>query len=460
MAKIPPKTPTPSIPYEGGGLRAHLIRGASASFLLQIGFAGISFLNGAVLARWLGPAGFGAYSGAVAWMGLLLTPALLGFDNLLVRDGSIYRSQQDWSKLKGLLYFSMIATLPVSILLAIILTSIAHWGILELEKQPLREAMYLASLLLPVTVLLTLVASALRGLERVVLANLPTQIIRPALLLLGILLFATLWPERLSAPMAMALNTGATIIALFVGFVWLRNNDNSPIWRAPPDYQYRRWLVAALPMLIYSGSQSVLGQTDIAMLTAMRGMSEAGLYAAANRLALLLVFVTLATGMILAPVIARLYQAGEMERLQKLVTQASRISFIAVFPFGLALVFLGDWALAIFGEEFIAGQSVLVILTIGRMADVAAGAGALLLVMTGHERLTAALFTIAALSNIALNALLIPGYGAMGAAIASVISLLFVKLALLLYAAKRTGLDVSIVGSRLGLKLGQLSGAR
>jgi len=91
---------------QSGSLRAHLIKGATGSFALQIGFAGFAFLNAIVLARVLGAEGYGAFANAMAWVSLLTIPATFGFGTLLVRDVAIYRSQGQWVLLKGLLRFS------------------------------------------------------------------------------------------------------------------------------------------------------------------------------------------------------------------------------------------------------------------------------------------------------------------------------------------------------------------
>jgi len=429
-----------------GGLRAHLIKGASGSLAIQVGFAGLAFLNALVLARWLGAGGYGAYAGAMAWVSLLLIPAVLGLDNLLVRDTAIFRSRQEWGKLKGLLRFSTGLVLATSIMAAGALAAIAHWGFADAAKASLRHTMYVAAFLPPVLALATLAGSGLRGIERVILANLPGMIVRPALLLLAILLVVWLWPNRLSAPAAMALNLGAAVVALVVGLVWVRKYLGPQIADAQPRYTARPWLAAALPMLVYSGSQTVLGQTDMAMLGAMRGTAETGIYAAANRLAYLLVFGMAATGVILAPVMARLHDAGDKARLQRIVTKAARVSFLLVLPFGLALIFFGPWFLGFFGEAFKGGELVLAILAVGRLADVALGASALLLTMTGHERLVAVTYVVAAAANVLLNALLIPSYGAVGAAIASIVCVISIKFLMWLFAYARVGQDMSVLG--------------
>jgi O-antigen/teichoic acid export membrane protein len=262
----------------------------------------------------------------------------------------------------------------------------------------------------------------------------------------GIATIYYFFPGRLSAPTAMGANVVSGAVALCVGIFFLRQILPPEINMAKAEYTLRPWLNAAFPMLVYGGAQIVLGQTDIVMLGAIRGAAEVGLYAAANRLVYLLMYVTVSVEVIMAPIISRLYTIQEKDRLQRIVTKSVRLAFFAVFPFGLILIFAGDYVLVIFGRGFIAATAALTILTTGRLVGIALGSGGLLLGMTGHERTVAMVLTAICLSNILLNALLIPQFGIEGAAFSTAISLFMAQLLLSIYAAKRSRLSVTILG--------------
>ncbi len=68
-----------------------LMRATSGTFLLRVASAGILLASAVLLARGLGARGYGAYSYATAWATLLATPALLGFDRLLVRSMAAWK---------------------------------------------------------------------------------------------------------------------------------------------------------------------------------------------------------------------------------------------------------------------------------------------------------------------------------------------------------------------------------
>ncbi|MCP4932962.1 MAG: oligosaccharide flippase family protein, partial [bacterium] len=297
-----------------GRLRTRLIKGAVGSFGLQVGFAGLAFLNAIILARVLGAEGYGAFSNAMAWVSLLTIPATFGFGILLVRDTAIYRSQGKWALLKGLLRFSNRIVLVLSIVLALSAAVLAGF-LFSLPTQTLmRHTVWVALLLLPLFAMYNLRQATMRGLEHVIYARLPGMIVRPGLLFVGIVSLYYFLPARLSAPAAMMANVGAGVVALTLGVLFLHKLFPMEAKEASSEYTPRPWLKAAFPMMVYGGAQILLGQTDIVMLGVMRSEQEVGFYTAANRLAFLLVYVVMAAETILAPTISRLYSNNERKQ--------------------------------------------------------------------------------------------------------------------------------------------------
>ncbi len=257
--------------YVKGRLRTHLIKGAAGSFVLQVGFAGFAFLNAIILARVLGPKGYGTFANAMAWVSLLTIPATFGFGVLLVRDVAAYRAQQKWALLQGLLHFSDRFVLVLSVILALVAAMAAGFIFSSPTQAVMRHTIWIALGLLPLFALYNLRQSALRGLEYVIYARLPGMIIRPGLLFAGIVILYMVWPNYLNTQVVMGVNVGAGAVALALGILFLHKLLPVEAKKATPEYTPRPWLSAAFPMLVYGGAQIVLGQTDIVMLGAMRG---------------------------------------------------------------------------------------------------------------------------------------------------------------------------------------------
>lgn len=436
-------------PPLNNGLRNHLIRGASGSLLIQVGFAGLAFLNSLVLARVLGAGAYGAFANAMAWVSLFLIPASFGFGTLLVKEVAVYRLRKEWGRLRGLLRYADSLVLALSLFFAAVLGAVTILLFPGPGKEIMRQTLWVAALLLPFFALSKLRESTIRGLEHVIRALLPGMIFRPGLLLFGVLGIYLIWPDRLSAPAAMGVNVLAAALSLAACAFWQRSLLPLEVKQARPKNETAIWIKAAVPMLIYGNAQIMLGQTDIVMLGALREARDVGVYAVATRLAYLLLYASMAAEIILAPVMARLYVNNDKEKLQRIITRVVRAAFFIVLPLGFTLVFLGHWILALFGLGFATANYALTILVIGRLVEVAAGSGALLLAMTGHERILAVVFLFSGLANVVLNALMIPIFGIEGAALASAICLVVVKIVLSVYAKNRTGLHMTVLGGSL-----------
>jgi len=165
-------------------------------------------------------------------------------------------------------------------------------------------------------------------------------------------------------------------------------------------------------------------------------------------LAYLLFYGNTIADLVLAPVIARLYAQQQLQQLQPLLTRVVRLSLLLMLPVGMVIVFAREPLLGIFGTEFRSGGVLVVVLVIGRLLEVALGSGALVLTMTGNEALMARIFAITAVANIVLNLVLVPMFGALGAAAATLLSVVGAKLAFAVAAQRRCGVGVTILGSR------------
>ena len=428
-----------------GTLKSHLIKGAVGSFALQVGFAILSFFNAVILARIMGAQGYGAFANAMAWVSILVVPATFGFGVLLVRDVSICRFQQLWSSLKGLLLFSNRFVLVISISLVIVVAGVIYILSSSTEWTEQYITLWIALPLVPLFAISNLHQSVIRGLEHVFIARFPGMIFRPGLLLIGIIIINIYWPYSLNAPMAMMANVIAGLLTLVLTLLCLNKLLPIEVKGAMEEYDPRAWTRSAFSMMIYSGSQIVFGQTDIIMLGVMRTPEEVGLYAAATRLAFLLTYVTVANELIMAPIVSRLYANGENGQLQRILTKSARASFAVNLPVAILLIIFGEQILNIFGGEFSVAKNVLIILTVGRLLDVACGSSALLLSMTGHERYVANVYTGAAFANVLLNFMLVSLYGIEGAAVATIISLVTAKLVLSICAYQKVGQRSAII---------------
>jgi O-antigen/teichoic acid export membrane protein len=188
-------------------------------------------------------------------------------------------------------------------------------------------------------------------------------------------------------------------------------------------------------------------QIDTLMLAALQGSESAGVYQAAARGAELVAFSLMVVNFALQPVISRLYAAGELARLQRILTIAARLGLALALPAALVFILLAEPLLGrLFGPEFSRGGVCLSILCGAQVLSAAIGSVDQILNMTGHEPDTARALVTGTLANVALNAVLIPFWDIEGAALASGVSLVLTKALLAVKVRARLGLWPAALG--------------
>ena len=86
-----------------------------------------------------------------------------------------------------------------------------------------------------------------------------------------------------------------------------------------------------------------------------------------------------------------------------------------------------------FGKEYLSGQKSLLILMIGQFFSSMAGSVGYILQMTGRQSIFQNIILISTFINIILNFILIPRYGLIGAAFASMVSIILWNLLSIIY---------------------------
>jgi O-antigen/teichoic acid export membrane protein len=89
----------------------------------------------------------------------------------------------------------------------------------------------------------------------------------------------------------------------------------------------------------------------------------------------------------------------------------------------LFIIIFHKWILGIFGNEFIVGSLFLIVLCIGQLINSMSGSVGVILQMTGYQKVFQNIVLMALVLNVILNVILIPLYGGLGAAIATVVSI-------------------------------------
>jgi O-antigen/teichoic acid export membrane protein len=154
-----------------------------------------------------------------------------------------------------------------------------------------------------------------------------------------------------------------------------------------------------------------------------------------------------------APMYSSLWVQGRIDELAEL---ARRVAVWVFWPTLLVSVFLAAAAkpiLHLFGAEFSEASWILIVLLFGQLVNAAMGSVGYLMTLTGHQREAAHVYGGVAILHLAISAALIPWLGAIGAAVATSISVSVWNLWLHTLVVRRLGIHPSIL-SRPRLRSG------
>jgi len=423
------------------------LKSGTSLLLLQVVGMGLSLGLSIILARQLGPSQFGIYSYALALVTLISVPVQLGLPTLVVRETARLLHENNTRRMLALWRWSGLVTFLAS---AVILAIVLLLGSLDLLASITKSMLVATVLLVPLLALGMLRAAALRGLGHVLKGQMPETIIRPALILLLLLAILGLGRE-IDALSAMVLNVVGTSLTFVFGALMLtRAAPSSRSGMAQPIPHFD-WLRAAMFLGITSAAMVINRNLDIVMLGILRSATEVGQYKVSVMLAMVSATALNVLNLVLQPQVARLKAVGDINSIKRLVTKVARLSFFVGLSVTTMFLLLGEELIArTFGTEYSAAYPVMLILIAGQLFNTCFGPVMVVLSMMGHEYTAMRGVIIAAGGNIVLNALLIPYFGTLGAAMATAATFLLWSVLLNIQALRLLGIDCSIAGWHKG----------
>lgn len=359
-----------------------VLRVTADAFVLRAIGAGLAFALNVAVSRLLGAEGAGLYFLALSVVSISAVVSKLGFDNALLRFIVTARIKGHGNALVGVFRLSMsIAALASLGAVALVLLS-APWLASRVFSEPaLAPVLGLMSMGIFTLALMSLLSECLKGLNWVRNSMLVSGVIYPAVALVVIWSLADYGAS--GAALAYVLGTG--VAAAFGWLMWKVGTRS--VSASEPAFECAVLLRSSRPLWAMALiNQGILPWVPLFLLGVLGTTEEAGIFGAATRVAMLITFFLTAVNMVIAPKFAELHAKGEMIALGRLARNFALLATVVASPPLLALVFAGDWVMALFGQEFSRGDHVLAILAVGQFINVATGSVGYLLMMTGHEK--------------------------------------------------------------------------
>lgn len=418
-------------------LRSGLAAEGAVTLAIKVTSVVLGLALTVLLARLLGPKGYGQYAFVYSILLILAIPAQMGLPQLVVRETAKADHARDWGLMRGLWVWSHGCALAVA---SVLFCGVLAW--IALGDSELRLVALFGTLLVPLLALGDIRGAALRGLGRVILGQLPEQVLRPLFLIVLVLAAAALAGPALSPALAMALHVAAAGMAFAIGTALLLRAAPPGVRAERRRYQARAWLISALPLGLITGLHVINNNVALVILGALRPVEEVGILKVALNAGGLVALGLQSINVLIMPRVVRAYAAGERDRLQTLVTTSARLVLACAVPMVLVFLVAGGWLLeTAFGAEYRSGYPALALIALGHLANAGFGSVAVLLNMTGHERDTLLGVGVATAANVAFSLALVPAYGVLGAAAASTITMLSWNALLCWRVWKRLGMN-------------------
>ncbi|MBT8326137.1 MAG: polysaccharide biosynthesis C-terminal domain-containing protein, partial [Bacteroidia bacterium] len=176
---------------------------------------------------------------------------------------------------------------------------------------------------------------------------------------------------------------------------------------------------------------TLTNQIDVIMITSLKGTYQNGLYSwslfIANAVAIpFSLIVAIST-----PIVAKYWKDNDLDGIRSMYRRTS--SSLLVFSLG---AFLSFWLVVddLFllmpkGNEFMLAKSMVLMLCVAKIIDMASGINSQILSMSKDYKLLLWMLLLSAAVNVGLNFLLIPQYGIEGSGVATIISIIVFNVA-------------------------------
>jgi O-antigen/teichoic acid export membrane protein len=399
------------------------IRASSLLLAGQTLSIGMAFVTQVLMVRYLTKSDYGAFAYALAIVLVAQTVSMLALNRTIARFTAIYHERKSYDQLFGAILFAVGSITVVGLVTAGLTYVVFRAAGTDLVDD--RTAITVLSTLIalaPIQALDDLLMSLFAVFSRVRTIFLRAYVVAPGLkLLVVVLLVAAHSNVRfLAVGFVVAGALGLAVFAAVFASILRREGLLERLELSSLSFPIRPILALAIPLLVADLTYILLTSVDGILLGYFRGTDAVAAYKAVQPAARLNEIVAASFLILFTPLASRLFARSDVAALKNLYWNTATWIAVLTFP-----IFIVTFALAkpftvlAFGERYSTSASVLSILAVGYYVQVALGFNGTVLMVIGKMRYIVAAGFAAVAINVGLAVVLIPRYGAVGAAVAT-----------------------------------------
>ena len=402
--------------------------GAWVNFLGIVGkaLAPIFFV---LIARLYGPATLGVFYVAYVIIQIAVNLTVSGFnDGVLMFSSRYIEDKHKQDRLYQVFANGFLITFIISILLILFTYFGGARLVLSRYPQPeLLDALQKMVWAIPFIVVPILVVAATKSLLTMKWDALVKGFLTPLFLIIFCLIFYFFRPGLEGLILSFLC---AHILLTFISlFIFKHYFSYKQLYGSFLHFRFFRPLVTfAIPQNLNMSFNTFVTNLDVIMLGYFGFRPEIlGFYGMGAQIVRNIRQVKLAFAGAYAPVIARLYERRDIKKMSQTFSMISRWIISFGFPIAILVIIFKEEFLKIFHSSFVYDSTFMILLLVPPILSCAVGLSANIIVMTGHSKWNLFNSVLIAGVNFLLNLLLIPRFGIMGAATATVIASLVVS---------------------------------
>ena len=425
-------------------IQRRLASQSSLIFAARLGGAGLVFLVQALIARIWGPELLGEYLLVIATVNLVAVVMPLGFHTVGTYFAAEYRARGERKQLIVFLSRAYAHVLATTVLLLLLGPSVIV--LLDLRGTALAQHFVPVVLLAFGTAMVYVNGALLVGLKRPLAGFFADTLFRPMMLIVTFLVtmsFAT--PVDGFNAMLWGVSVGYVAIAivhfLFVLATLPRLADTAPA-RAG---EARRWWRFAMPWVLISLATDFFFDIDLLLLSHSLSHQELAIFGVCTRIFSLMSFGVAAVYAVTLPDMFESEANADRATFNRKVGDANFVASVLSIVLFVLVTLGAPLALMLFGPAFAVGAAPLAVLSLALVVRSVMGPASL--VLSIHDRPYASLPSVGLgiVTLIVLNALLVPHWGLMGAALSAIVAITLWSVGLWYVALRTAKMDVSIM---------------
>jgi O-antigen/teichoic acid export membrane protein len=416
-------TTPPIAPAPPSDFRRHVknISHQSSVFLIGTLFStAAGYFFKVYLARVLGAEALGIYALGMTVVGLAGIIAAAGLPQTASRFVAVYSATAEFRKLGRFLWSALALLLAANLLVGFLLLLVKSWVAQRLYHTPaLASYMHFFVLIMVAGALTSFLGQALAGYKDVARRTVITNFIGQTLTMACTI-------ALLTAGFGFKGYLAAQVVSA-IAVLFLLGRATLQLTPAParsPSFGILEREVISFSLVLFAvqGLEFFGTQADKVMLGIFLNAREVGIYSIATALVAFVSIFLQSINQIFAPTIAELHASRQTELLLDLYQILTKWVLGFTMPLAFVIMIFARPLMEIFGREFGEGWPVLVIATFGQLVNCGVGSVGQLLLMSGQQQRMVRAQAIAVPIGLAINWMLIPRLGMVGAAVAAAVT--------------------------------------